>query len=210
MYLNDKGERVFEQDDWREEGNRRFRDSESGPVVTSFEEIDPTREESHDYWEENERFWERFHLIYRQNHFLPSHATLNGPKEEDLSGRRDVFMRNTKTKRDVLKRDTYQNGPQKIESFFWIGRTRFWKKGFDDSSAPSKDEVVEYSEDDTGVNRPGESTVDRLRREATQISHLLTHHPKNPFCKCCTYGKAASKPLRRKDPANKVEWAKIW
>ena len=40
----------------------------------------------------------------------------------------------------------------------------------------------------------------RLKREAASLQHLLTHYPKNPYCKWCSEGKAFQKPARRRRP----------
>ena len=45
-----------------------------------------------------------------------------------------------------------------------------------------------------------ESLEQRLHREAVSERHLLTHLPKNPFCKACAEGKAFQKPARRRRP----------
>ena len=208
-YRGVNGENVFTQDDWRQEGTRQFRSDGAGVVITTFEEIDPAQRESIDYWEENEQFWERFHVLPRHNMFVPSHATFKGPPADSLTHHRETFMRNLATKRDIMKRDKYTDGPQPSESFLWVGRTRFWKVGAADAPDSERSEVVESSEVDVEDEDTHESTIARLKREATDIKHLLTHHPKNPFCKCCTYGKATSSRLRRHDPAAKAEWSKF-
>ena len=209
IYKNAEGENIFEQDNWRQEGARTFRSDGAGAVITTFEDVDPAQEESLDYWEEEDQYWERIHVQPRQNLFIPSHATFKGPPAGVLTHHRETFLRNLASKRDVMRRDTYAEEPQKMEISLWIGRTRFWKIGA--AGAPTSDiaEVVESSEIDEIEEKSHESTVSRLKREALEIKHLLTHHPKNPYCKCCTYGKATSSPLRRHDPATKAEWCKF-
>ena len=50
---------------------------------------------------------------------------------------------------------------------------------------------------------------ERLRIEAVSLTHLLTHLPKNPFCKVCEETKIKAKQARAKDP-DSVEKPKKW
>ncbi len=45
---------------------------------------------------------------------------------------------------------------------------------------------------------PRVANEQKLRLEATSLQHLLTHMPKNPFCRTCVLTKAQRRPARRK------------
>ena len=72
-----------------------------------------------------------------------------------------------------------------------------------DDDLPEIPEGLEGAESDDDAGDPDldqeepESKVDRLRKEAKSINHMLTHHPKNPFCTICRYSKAQAQPARR-------------
>ena len=55
-------------------------------------------------------------------------------------------------------------------------------------------------EEEDGVADDTVSREDRLRAEATSVRHLMTHHPRNPYCGACAEAKIRAQPARRHDP----------
>ena len=54
--------------------------------------------------------------------------------------------------------------------------------------------------EDSDTDKEGDvemSNVERLKKDAVSIPHLLTHHPKNPFCPTCNWAKTLRKQQRR-------------
>ena len=62
-----------------------------------------------------------------------------------------------------------------------------------------------YGEDDDAEPKPRMS-AQQLKEEATSVRHLLTHIPKNPYCKACMQAKALPPQSRKAKNKSQFKW----